>query len=94
MTVALLTALLACFLILWTRTSGTILSSILFFSAAILIPVATLLRDFLWKFYKRQFKPRAYHIVQEMRAVEIRRELKKFKSSMASSSIENNKEIK
>ena len=47
--------------------------STLFVSAIILVPIVTLLRDFLWKFYSRQFKPRAYHIVQEMRAVEIKR---------------------
>jgi phospholipid-transporting ATPase len=73
MSLALLTALIACFSILWIKTSGTILTSFLFYSASILIPIATLLKDFLWKFYCRQFRPRAYHIVQEMRAVESRR---------------------
>lgn len=73
MSLALITSLIICFLILWIKTAGTILTSALFFTASILIPIVTLLRDFLWKFYCRQFKPRAYHIIQEMRAVERRR---------------------
>lgn len=81
MSFALLSAIIACFLILWIKSFGSICSSALFFTASILIPIVTLLRDFLWKFYCRQFKPRPYHIVQEMRAVERRSESKRAKMS-------------
>lgn len=87
MSAALIGALTACFLILYTKSASIIFKSALFLTAVVLIPVVALLRDFLWKFYRRQFKPRAYHIVQEMRAVEIKREKagKKIKLSTTSS---------
>lgn len=38
-----------------------------FWALVLLIPVVVTLRDFLWKFYLRQFRPHPYHIVQEIK---------------------------
>lgn len=43
-------------------------------AALIAISLAANARDFLWKFYRRVFRPRPYHIVQEMVAVDRHRE--------------------
>lgn len=40
-----------------------------FWSCVLLIPVLVLCRDFLWKFYLRQFSPHPYHIVQELKLI-------------------------
>lgn len=40
-----------------------------FWAMVLLIPVVVCLRDFLWKFYRRQFCPHSYHIVQELKLV-------------------------
>lgn len=85
MSAALLASLIACFCTIWKRNNLHSILNTTYITAIILIPVITLLRDFIWKFYMRQFKPRAYHIVQEMRAVEIKRN-KKLKQSMSKSS--------
>lgn len=87
MSAALLSALFLCFLLVGFRSSPTLLTSPILLSAVILVPVLTLLRDFLWKFYRRQFKPRAYHIVQEIKAVEDRRSrrIKKEKMKLSKS---------
>lgn len=39
----------------------------IFWALVLLIPVAVLLRDFIWKFCRRQFFPHPYHIVQELK---------------------------
>jgi len=49
------------------------LSSPLFWLSLLLVPVLVSLRDFLWRFYRRQFRPHPYHIVQERCAIERRR---------------------
>ena len=74
MGIALISALLLCLLLIALRTSSAVFLSLLVPSTVVLVAITTLLRDFVWKFYKRQFKPRAYHIVQEMRAVQNRRD--------------------
>lgn len=40
-----------------------------FWALVLLVPVIVCLRDFLWKFYRRQFCPHGYHIVQELKLV-------------------------
>lgn len=42
-------------------------SSPVFWALVLLVPVLVLARDFLWKFYRRQFCPHPYHIVQELK---------------------------
>ena len=39
----------------------------IFWALVLLIPVAVSLRDFVWKFCRRQFFPHPYHIVQELK---------------------------
>ncbi|KAI8908516.1 hypothetical protein EDD86DRAFT_207875 [Gorgonomyces haynaldii] len=41
-------------------------SNWVFWFALVLIPIAINLRDFLWKSWKRLFRPKPYHIVQEI----------------------------
>lgn len=48
-------------------------SSPLFWSIITIIPIITVTRDFLWKFYQRQLKPRSYHIMQELHAMEAKK---------------------
>lgn len=50
--------------------SKPLFSSAVFWSVTCLIPTICLLRDFVWKFYQRQFRPREYHIVQELQREE------------------------
>lgn len=38
-----------------------------FWGLVLLVPVLVTCRDFLWKFYRRQFRPHPYHIVQEIK---------------------------
>lgn len=38
-----------------------------FWALLLIVPVLVCLRDFLWKFYRRQFRPHPYHIVQELK---------------------------
>ena len=42
-------------------------SSPVFWALVLFVPVLVLSRDFLWKFYRRQFRPYPYHIVQELK---------------------------
>eukprot|EP00163_Fabomonas_tropica_P014185 TRINITY_DN2587_c0_g2_i3.p1 TRINITY_DN2587_c0_g2~~TRINITY_DN2587_c0_g2_i3.p1 ORF type:complete len:1203 (+),score=339.25 TRINITY_DN2587_c0_g2_i3:849-4457(+) len=42
----------------------------LFWFTVIMVPIATLLRDFVWKSVKRAFWPEMYHIVQEIAMME------------------------
>ena len=42
----------------------------IFWSLLLLVPVTVALRDFVWKFYRRQFRPHPYHIVQEFKLTE------------------------
>ena len=87
MGVALISALILCALLIASKASAILGPSALVYAAVILVSIATLLRDFIWKFYKRQFKPRAYHIVQEMRAVQNRRDKRKQKNGKMSNSL-------
>lgn len=41
-----------------------------FWAILFLAPVIVTTRDFLWKFYQRQFCPRPYHIIQELKLAE------------------------
>lgn len=50
--------------------SRPLFRSALFWFTALLIPIVCLLRDFIWKFYQRQFMPQEYHIVQELQREE------------------------
>lgn len=99
MSVALISALLICLLVILMSKGSLLLLpfSSLFYASIILIPIFTLLRDFLWKFYRRQFRPRAYHIVQEMRAVERKysnsRNLTKYSNSSIESSTKSAERI-
>lgn len=47
------------------------LTSSFYLGCLVLIPTLVNLRDFAWRFYTRQFRPRPYHIVQEMSAIEL-----------------------
>jgi phospholipid-transporting ATPase len=38
-----------------------------FWALLLLVPVLIAGRDFIWKFYRRQFRPHPYHIVQELK---------------------------
>jgi phospholipid-transporting ATPase len=53
-----------------------------FWALVTLIPVAVVLRDFLWKFCRRQFFPHPYHIVQELKYVKPPKEGGKAKKSL------------
>lgn len=37
-----------------------------FWLAIIIVPTVCIARDYIWKYLKRQHKPRSYHIVQEI----------------------------
>jgi phospholipid-transporting ATPase len=45
--------------------SKPLFASIEFWALSLLVPIVCLLRDFGWKFYKRQFRPQKYHLIQE-----------------------------
>lgn len=53
-----------------TGITAELLSAPFFWATILVIPVLVVMRDFMWKFYRRQFRPRAYHIVQEMTAMQ------------------------
>lgn len=38
----------------------------LFWLLLVFVPIASLLRDLVWRFWQRTYRPRSYHIVQEM----------------------------
>jgi phospholipid-transporting ATPase len=65
----------ACSILAWfpvflsTTQNFAIFKSPFVWAALILIPITGNLRDFLWKFYQRVFRPRPYHIVQEMDSI-------------------------
>ncbi|CCF60418.1 hypothetical protein KAFR_0K00630 [Kazachstania africana CBS 2517] len=42
-----------------------------FWLTLIVLPVLALLRDFLWKYYRRMYQPETYHLVQEMQKYNI-----------------------
>lgn len=48
--------------------------------AIIVIPVLCLLRDFLWKYYKRNWNPEMYHEVQRVQKYHIQDHRPKFSS--------------
>ncbi|ORY37234.1 phospholipid-translocating P-type ATPase [Rhizoclosmatium globosum] len=50
---------------------GTMYSSWTFWFSILVVPVMPLIRDFVWKYYKRSYWPRSYHIIQEMQAFNI-----------------------
>lgn len=43
-----------------------------FWFTSLLLPVFAIARDLGWKFYKRQYRPREYHIIQEIQLEEKR----------------------
>ncbi|KAJ3408052.1 hypothetical protein HDU80_007046 [Chytriomyces hyalinus] len=50
---------------------GPLYSSVTFLATLFIVPVLPLVRDFVWKFYKRTYWPRSYHIIQEIQAYNI-----------------------
>ncbi|CAG8666820.1 7417_t:CDS:2, partial [Acaulospora morrowiae] len=46
-------------------------SSPVFYFTVLLIPVICLLRDYAWKYVKRMYHPRSYHVVQEIQKFNI-----------------------
>ncbi|CCD26430.1 aminophospholipid-translocating P4-type ATPase DRS2 NDAI_0H02560 [Naumovozyma dairenensis CBS 421] len=48
-----------------TYGSGT------FWLTLIVLPVFALMRDFIWKYYRRMYEPESYHVVQEMQKFNI-----------------------
>jgi phospholipid-transporting ATPase len=46
-------------------------TSLMYWISLLVIPVFCLLRDYLWKYYKRFYKTESYHIVQEMQKFNI-----------------------
>ena len=47
-----------------------LLTSPVFWATLLLVPVLVSARDYLWKFYRRQFRPHPYHIIQELKYAE------------------------
>ncbi|AAS52270.2 ADR350Wp [Eremothecium gossypii ATCC 10895] len=45
--------------------------SFTFWAMCYVLPVLALLRDLLWKYYKRTYTPESYHVVQEMQKYDI-----------------------
>ncbi|KAJ3220012.1 hypothetical protein HDU67_007745 [Dinochytrium kinnereticum] len=45
--------------------------SLVFWASILLVPVIANLRDFVWKYFKRNYGPRSYHIVQEIQKYNI-----------------------
>ncbi|KAJ3021203.1 UNVERIFIED_CONTAM: hypothetical protein HDU68_009759, partial [Siphonaria sp. JEL0065] len=50
---------------------GVLYSSATFWFSVLIIPVLPLVRDFTWKYYKRTYWPRSYHVIQEIQAFNI-----------------------
>lgn len=50
---------------------GHVYGSATFWLMCIVLPVFALLRDFVWKYYKRTYSPESYHVVQEMQKYNI-----------------------
>ena len=48
-------------------SSLELLSHPVYWASIFLVSVFVLSRDFIWKFYRRQFRPHPYHIVQELK---------------------------
>ncbi|CAI6379299.1 ALI_HP2_G0000400.mRNA.1.CDS.1 [Saccharomyces cerevisiae] len=42
-----------------------------FWLTLIVLPIFALVRDFLWKYYKRMYEPETYHVIQEMQKYNI-----------------------
>ena len=42
-----------------------------FWLGLLLIPTIAIARDFTWKYYKRNYRPQSYHIVQEIQKFNI-----------------------
>lgn len=80
-----LCSILAWILVFSSQTSSLqLFTSIYVWAALFLTPIAGNLRDFLWKFYRRIFKPRPYHIVQEMDSLDRKQRSKQTKFSSPS----------
>ena len=43
----------------------------LFWLLLLLVPAVSLLRDFVWRFWQRTYRPRSYHIIQEMQRYQL-----------------------
>ncbi|QPG76827.1 aminophospholipid translocase [Brettanomyces nanus] len=54
--------------------------SLLYWMTIIVVPALCLLRDFLWKFYKRNWNPEFYHEVQKIQKYQIQDHKPKFSS--------------
>ena len=50
--------------------SSVLYTSFKFWLLFLLVPVAALMRDFLWRFYQRWYMPASYHIIQELQIME------------------------
>jgi phospholipid-transporting ATPase len=48
-------------------SASELFGSSVFWALILFVPVLVIARDFLWKFYRRQFRPHSYHIIQELR---------------------------
>jgi len=47
--------------------SQVLFPSAVYWATLLLVPVLVSSRDYLWKFYRRQFRPHPYHIIQELK---------------------------
>lgn len=50
---------------------GRMISSPVFWSMAVVLPVLCLMRDFAWKYAKRMYYPQTYHHIQEIQKYNI-----------------------
>ncbi len=65
--ISVVASIAAWFIVFLSNTSSVVVfTSPYVWASLLLIPIVGNLRDFSWKFYRRIFRPRPYHIVQEM----------------------------
>lgn len=65
--------------------AGNLFSSAAFWLSITIFPLVCLTRDYLWKYYKRQYSPSTYHIIQELQKYDIpdyRPRMDRFKKAM------------
>ncbi|KAF2423738.1 phospholipid-transporting ATPase [Tothia fuscella] len=55
----------------WHGINGRLWESPVFWGMAVVLPPICLLRDFGWKYFKRMYRPQAYHHVQEIQKYNI-----------------------
>ncbi|KAJ3109737.1 hypothetical protein HDU96_007113 [Phlyctochytrium bullatum] len=51
--------------------NGQLFPALVFWSSIVIVPIIANLRDFCWKYFKRTYAPRSYHIVQEIQKYNI-----------------------